>query len=155
MGPDPNGTNSPEERDNVSRRFYMKLLAVGSVSGAGTAVGSAGADENGAVVANTAGYGGSGYGGGAYGGVSKEVSGPPPLPGEENQPSDLNGDGLYRDVDGDEEVDTFDVQALYENLDSDAVQENPEAFNFRGDDSEDVSIFDLQALFNDLRSDSN
>jgi len=73
------------------------------------------------------------------------------LPGSENPPQDLDEDGLCEDTDGDGEFDIFDVQALFNDLDSDAVQNNPEAFNFNGDNNPDgVSIFDVQGLFNDL-----
>jgi len=72
----------------------------------------------------------------------------PPVAGE-NPPLDLNGDGLYRDIYGDGEFDIFDVQALFDNLDSPAVQENPEVFDFTGDGGP-VTIFDVQALFEDL-----
>jgi hypothetical protein len=40
----------------------------------------------------------------------------------------------------------LDVQALFANLDSDAVQNTPGAFDFNGDGN--VSILDVQALFN-------
>ena len=72
-----------------------------------------------------------------------------------NPPQDLDNDGLYEDIDGDDEFDIFDVQALFENLDSDAVQNNPEEFNFNEDENpEEVGIFDVQALFNRLEDDS-
>lgn len=82
--------------------------------------------------------------------VSESVS-PSPVVGE-NEPNDLDGDGLYEDIDGDGEFDVFDVQALFNNRDSTAVTNNPEAFNFAGDENPDsVSIFDVQALFTDLQ----
>lgn len=74
----------------------------------------------------------------------------PPVDGDA-PPQDLNNDGLYRDINGDGEFDIFDIQALYNNLDTDAVQNNPAAFNFANDDNpSEVTIFDVQALFNDL-----
>lgn len=73
-----------------------------------------------------------------------------PVTGD-NPPQDVTGDGLCEDIDGDGEFDIFDVQTLYNNLESDAVQDHPEAFNFAGDDNpDDVTIFDVQALFNEL-----
>ncbi|RLM49534.1 right-handed parallel beta-helix repeat-containing protein [Halorubrum sp. Atlit-28R] len=82
--------------------------------------------------------------------VSESVS-PSPVVGED-EPNDLNGDGLYEDIDGDGEFDVFDVQALFNNRDSTAVTSNPEAFNFAGDENPDsVSVFDVQALFTDLQ----
>jgi len=65
-----------------------------------------------------------------------------------NLAGDTIGDGLLNDVDGDGEFDIFDVQALFNNLDSDAVQNNPAAFNFNGDENpSEVTIFDVQGLF--------
>jgi PKD repeat protein len=75
----------------------------------------------------------------------------PALPGYENPPRDLDGDGLYEDIDGSGEFDIFDVQALFNTLTSDAVQNNPEAFTFSDDsDSDEVTILDVQGLFDDL-----
>ena len=70
---------------------------------------------------------------------------PAPVVGD-TPPQDLTGDGTFEDVDGDGELSILDVQALFANLDSDAVQNTPGAFDFNGDGS--VSILDVQALFN-------
>lgn len=79
------------------------------------------------------------------------VGGPDPIVGDA-PPQDLTGDGLYEDIDGDGEFTIFDVQMLFNNLDTDSVQEYPEAFNFAGDDDPDeVTIFDVQALFGQLQ----
>ena len=75
------------------------------------------------------------------------------VPGGDGPPTDPGGNGVYEDVDGDEKQTIFDVQALFEGLDSEAVQSNPEAFNFNGDDNPEeggVTIFDVQALFEKL-----
>jgi uncharacterized membrane protein len=78
-------------------------------------------------------------------------AGPPPLPGSGSPPADLDGDGRFEDIDGDGTFDIFDVQALFVHLDSTAVQSNPAAFNFNGDDDPTgVTIFDVQALFERL-----
>ena len=82
--------------------------------------------------------------------IGVEELGPPALPGFENPPQDIDGDGRYEDIDGDGAFDIFDVQALFNHLDSDAVQNNPEAFNFSEDDSDEVTILDVQALFEKL-----
>ena len=75
-------------------------------------------------------------------------SGPPTLPGFDSPPKDLDGDSRFEDVDGDGKLTVFDVQALFVHLDSDAVQNNPAAFNFNGEsDPDEVRIFDVQALF--------
>jgi len=75
----------------------------------------------------------------------------PPIVGE-NPPSDLNGDGLYRDINGDGEFTVGDVQALFENLDNGVVQDNAELFNFSGGDESAVTLEDVQALHSDLQS---
>ena len=83
--------------------------------------------------------------------LTVERVGPPPLPGIEQPPQDLNGDGLYEDIDGDGEFNIFDVQALFNGLYSDVVQDHPQFFNFNEDeDPEEVTIFDVQGLFNRL-----
>ena len=83
--------------------------------------------------------------------IQLEIPGLVPLPGSDHPPKDLNDDGLHEDIDGDGEFDIFDVQALFNGLDSDAVQNHPEAFNFNEDENpEDVTIFDVQGLFNRL-----
>jgi subtilisin family serine protease len=73
----------------------------------------------------------------------------PPVVGT-TPPADPDGDGLYGDVRGDGGVTVLDVQALFNNLDSPAVQTNADAFAFAGVDTSQVSVLDVQALFNDL-----
>ena len=78
----------------------------------------------------------------------------PPLPGFENAPQDLDNDTLYEDIDGDGEFTIFDVQALFEGLDSDSVQSHLGAFNFNDDENpQEVTIFDVQGLFEQLSRD--
>jgi subtilisin family serine protease len=72
---------------------------------------------------------------------------PPPVVGDA-PPQDLNGDGLYRDVDGDGAFTVADVQAFFQQRDSDAVQDNVDAFDFRTDGA--LSIGDVQILFQDF-----
>lgn len=71
-------------------------------------------------------------------------TGPPPVVGAD-RPTDPDGDGRFEDVNADGAFDVTDIQALYTNQDSDAVQSNPDAFDFNGDGA--VSILDVQALF--------
>jgi outer membrane protein assembly factor BamB len=71
---------------------------------------------------------------------------PPPVVGE-NPPQDLDEDGLYEDIDGDGEFTIGDVYALFQQRGSTVVQENPEYFNFAGEESGDVTLDDVQALF--------
>lgn len=67
--------------------------------------------------------------------------------GDNTTATDTTGDGLLNDVDGDGSFDIFDVQLLFDNLDSSVVQENALAFNFDGNNEEDVSVSDVQGLF--------
>jgi outer membrane protein assembly factor BamB len=62
-------------------------------------------------------------------------------------PQDIDDDGVVEDVDGDGELTIFDVQTLFNNLDTNVVEKNPTAFSFTGD-QHDVTIHDVQALFN-------
>lgn len=73
----------------------------------------------------------------------------PPVVGD-SPPRDLDGDGLYEDVRGDGTFDVYDVQTLFEHLDSDAVQTHAPAYNFSGGPSDTVTIYDVQALFQRL-----
>jgi PKD repeat protein len=66
-------------------------------------------------------------------------------------PQDLDGDGLYENVRGDGEFDIMDVQALFDNLDTETVQSASAAFNFSGGDPDRVTVLDVQGLFTQLR----
>ena len=68
--------------------------------------------------------------------LSDEFAGPP---------QDLNGDGLYEDVNGDGAVNVGDAQALFAFEDAAIVQEHAALFDFNGDDT--VNVGDAQALF--------
>ena len=72
----------------------------------------------------------------------------PPVVGRRT-PNDPDGDGLYEAVRGTGEATVLDVQALYQHLDSDAVQNHAGAFDFHGDGGA-VTMLDVQALFNRL-----
>jgi hypothetical protein len=71
----------------------------------------------------------------------------PTLPGFANPVTDIDGDGLYEDVNGDGNFTIADVQVFFQNRDSDVVQNNAELFNFDNNDPPDVTIRDVQALF--------
>ena len=64
-------------------------------------------------------------------------------------PQDLDGDGLFRDINGDGQVTIADVQIFFQNRNSAVVRNNAEFFNFDGDEPADVTIADVQALFQD------
>jgi hypothetical protein len=68
----------------------------------------------------------------------------------DNRPTDPDGDGQYEDINGDDKFDIFDVIVLYNHLDNPAVTENPQYFDFDGDDAVEIDISDVQALFSDL-----
>lgn len=78
--------------------------------------------------------------------VHEEEDEIPPIIGDRN-PQDLDGDGLYEDVNGDDSADVVDVQALQQNLGSDVIQNHSEAFNFAGDAPEEVTQADVEALY--------
>jgi hypothetical protein len=62
-----------------------------------------------------------------------------------SRPTDVDGDGLYEDVNGDSSVNVIDVQALFANIDAPTVQNNVDAFDYNGDGV--VDVVDVQALF--------
>ena len=74
----------------------------------------------------------------------------PPVVEGEDPPRDLDEDGLYESIRGTDDPDMRDVQMLFENLESDAVQNNAWAYNFSGTNPNRVTVFDVQALFNRL-----
>jgi hypothetical protein len=60
-------------------------------------------------------------------------------------PQDLDGDGLYEDVNGDGSVTLSDVQAFFINRDSAVIQENGELFDFNGNG--EFNNVDIQKFF--------
>jgi len=77
------------------------------------------------------------------------------LEGNNETATDTTGDGNLDNANGDSEFDIFDVQVLFDQLDSPDVQENVELFDFADLDDDRVSIFDVQALFTDLQAQSS
>ena len=66
----------------------------------------------------------------------------------EEPPRDLNTDELFEDVDGDGNFNTIDVQALFDNLDSDPVQNQADILSFAGGlNRSSVGVVDVQALY--------
>lgn len=72
-------------------------------------------------------------------------AGPGDITGDGNPAQDLDGDGLYEDVNGDGTAGVSDVQAFFASRDSAAIQSNTAAFDFNGDGS--ISISDVQSFF--------
>lgn len=66
-------------------------------------------------------------------------------------PQDLDGDGLYEDVNGDDVFDIVDVHALYVGRDTDAMQNYAMFFDFAdGSPPDEVTVLDVQALYDRL-----
>jgi len=68
----------------------------------------------------------------------------------DNRPRDLDGDGNYEDIRGTGSVSVFDVQTLFENMGTSAIQDYSEYYNFQGEDPDQVTVFDVQSLFKEL-----
>jgi hypothetical protein len=78
--------------------------------------------------------------------ISGDVAVTLPVVGNSGSPpADLDGDGLYEDVNGDGTVDVGDVQTLFAHDEDDAIQDHAAAFDFNGDGQVDVG--DVQTLF--------
>ncbi|WP_225335036.1 endo-1,4-beta-xylanase [Halomicrobium urmianum] len=70
---------------------------------------------------------------------------PPAVGDNENRPTDPDGDGLYEDLNGNGEVDYDDVVTYFENVESDAMTGNADAFDYNGNGGVDYA--DLVELF--------
>lgn len=68
--------------------------------------------------------------------------------GDQDGPRDLDGDGLYRDVDGNGEFGVNDVVTLFEDVDEPYIADNPDRFDFTGNGQ--VSTSDVVELFEQL-----
>ncbi len=68
-------------------------------------------------------------------------------PVTDRQPTDPNGDGLFEDVDGDGAVTLTDALVYYNNRNSPAITDQPDAFDFDGD-GRAGTLFDALALYN-------
>lgn len=67
-----------------------------------------------------------------------------PIGDSTNPPQDLDGDGLYEDINGDGELTSEDVSLFAFNIDSEVVQAHVENFDF--DHDGDVDLDDARAL---------
>ena len=74
----------------------------------------------------------------------------PTLPNAQGPAQDTDGDGQLEDVDGSGTTDIFDAIALYNSRNSDAVQNNIDAFDFDGSGS--VDLFDAIELYNEINA---
>ncbi|WP_159077021.1 fibronectin type III domain-containing protein [Halococcoides cellulosivorans] len=79
--------------------------------------------------------------------VTVPTAGPGLDPIEGTVPQDLDGDGLHRDINGNDVVDFPDVNRFFQHTDSAAVQDHVDAYDFTGDgvvDPQDVlALFEL------------
>ena len=71
------------------------------------------------------------------------IAGPPPING--HQPKDLDGDGLFEDVNGDGYFNFGDIVFFFMNFDKDEIKNYPEYYDFNNDGS--VNFGDVVALF--------
>ncbi|MDF9747285.1 glycoside hydrolase 5 family protein [Natrinema salsiterrestre] len=86
-----------------------------------------------------------------YAAVVDEKSGgsdPETIPVGEYEARDLDDDGLYEDVNGDNETTHGDVNALFEHRDADGIRNNPEQFDFDGNGR--FGFSDILALLEEL-----
>lgn len=72
----------------------------------------------------------------------------PPI--TDREPTDVDSDGTYEDLNGDGEATVTDIQLLYTERNSDVLQSNPKAVDFNEDGSFDVA--DIQALYEKVTS---
>ncbi|SFK75688.1 hypothetical protein SAMN04487950_0939 [Halogranum rubrum] len=71
-----------------------------------------------------------------------------PIGNFQNPPNDLDGDGIYEDINGDGTFNIVDIQATFANLNDPVVTENVEKFDYNGDGK--IDVVDVQALYNML-----
>ncbi len=71
----------------------------------------------------------------------------PPVVGD-SPPTDPDGDGTYEDVNGDGDANYDDVVDLFDNIEEDAVQDNPSAYDFN--DNGRVDFADIVKFFRSL-----
>ena len=71
------------------------------------------------------------------------ITGPPPI--DDHQPMDLNGDGLFEDVNGDGYFNFGDIVFFFKNFDKDEIKGYPEFYDFNGDGQ--VNFGDVIELF--------
>ncbi|WP_231186408.1 PVC-type heme-binding CxxCH protein [Haladaptatus sp. DYF46] len=72
---------------------------------------------------------------------------PPAIVGD-SRPTDPDGDGHYEDINGDGDVNYKDVVDLFGHFEDDAVQNNPDAFDFN--DNGQLDFDDIIELFNSI-----
>lgn len=81
----------------------------------------------------------------AYTVVASAFTEPLPVANASGVPTDIDGDGVHEDVDGDLEVTFADVVVLFETMDSKPVRSRPEAFDFNANGATDFD--DLVRLY--------
>ena len=76
------------------------------------------------------------------------ITGPPSVGSNGSSPTDVDGDGLYEDVNGNGRVDYADVELLFNELDNDTVTSNTRAFDFNQNDRLDYD--DIVRLYQEV-----
>ena len=76
------------------------------------------------------------------------ITGPPSVGSTGSSPTDVDGDGLYEDVNGNGRVDYADVEMLFNELDNDTVTSNTRAFDFNQNDRLDYD--DIVRLYQEV-----
>jgi hypothetical protein len=71
------------------------------------------------------------------------------VPGASGPAKDIDGDTLLEDVNGDGDSDLFDALSYYNNRNSQAIQSNPDKFDFDGDGTAGT-LFDALQLYNEI-----
>jgi PKD repeat protein len=72
----------------------------------------------------------------------------PPFPGQTKSPQDLNHDGLYEDLNGNNETDPIDVNLLYNNMDLIEQSGLTAYFDFNGNKA--IDPLDISILYNSM-----
>ncbi|WP_226011996.1 hypothetical protein [Halomicrobium salinisoli] len=82
------------------------------------------------------------------GGDDDGGDGPPAVGGNDERPTDPDGDGEYEDINGNGEVDYDDVVTYFDNMESDAMTDNAEYYDYNGNG--EVDYADLVDLFGEV-----
>ena len=143
MGEDPASETIPPGIGDIATGPSTFVQAIRDGTGLLTRFPRQGSVQFDALDRDTLNYAGDPYGGPPVGGGFAPVVGT-------DEPRDILGDGLFRDVRGDGELNIFDVQTLFDHLDSDVLSNNPEAFDFSRSGDGTVDVADVQALFEDV-----
>jgi len=71
---------------------------------------------------------------------------------DDEPPTNTDDDALFEDVNGNGAIDIGDIQALFQNQDTETIVENSVFYDFNGNGR--IDIGDIQALFEEYRKES-